>query len=234
MKETTEYCIDIKKICSIKGPFHAYFVDKNNKFLACNKLKLDFCRDLLSVDGCIGKAHQEIVKNANIATIEPCYLENLDIIKSGLPRQYYNVWTVKGLYRLDLLTFKMPIFSNSGEIIGVLCISHFINKFSVDKAIKLGLTKKETECLFYLFEGYTAKEIARSINISPRTVESYIEKMKIKLNCSTTTELLIKSLHNDVKESLESSLTLNRTFTNKSNPLSNLSNKLFYNCIPIT
>lgn len=54
------------------------------------------------------------------------------------------------------------------------------------------ITSRQKECLFYLVKGLTAKQIAIQTGISPRTVEHCIEAMKIKLNCETRAELIIK------------------------------------------
>lgn len=58
------------------------------------------------------------------------------------------------------------------------------------------LTKRETEVLKYVVLGYTAKKIEQSLQISFRTVEAYIEILKMKLDCeskSDITEKIIKS-----------------------------------------
>jgi len=229
---TSAYCIDIKKMCDIKGPLHASFLDTNNVFVACNKLKLDFCRDIYGTEDIIGNTPGSLLNDENLAMIAGCCHENTEIIETKLPKQFYHTWIIKGLYRLDLLTLKMPIFSASGDILGVFAISHFINKFSAQKAFALGLSKREAECLFYLFEGYTAKEIARAIELSPRTIEGYIDNMKDKLGCSTISELLLITMQSEIKEGLESTL-VNRSLY-LPNPLSEcIKTSNTFNSIPI-
>jgi DNA-binding NarL/FixJ family response regulator len=51
------------------------------------------------------------------------------------------------------------------------------------------LTKRETEVLKYIVLGYTAKKIGQQLNISYRTVEAYIELLKLKLNCYSKGQL---------------------------------------------
>lgn len=55
------------------------------------------------------------------------------------------------------------------------------------------LTKREAECLYYLVRAKTAKEIALLLNISPRTVESYIDTLKMKLECNSKIDLVLRS-----------------------------------------
>ncbi len=54
------------------------------------------------------------------------------------------------------------------------------------------LTQRQLDCVTALLEGKSAKEIGRSLNLSHRTIEFYISKIKIKFSCHTTTELISK------------------------------------------
>jgi len=55
------------------------------------------------------------------------------------------------------------------------------------------LTFKETRCAELVLEGNTAKEIAKILNLSPRTIEHYFEKLKQKFECRSKA-MLIKTL----------------------------------------
>ena len=52
------------------------------------------------------------------------------------------------------------------------------------------LTPREYDCLKVLQEGKTIKEIARDMQLSPRTVEFYLKNLKVKFGCKSKTELL--------------------------------------------
>lgn len=54
------------------------------------------------------------------------------------------------------------------------------------------LTIREEKFGYLLLQGKTAKEIAQDMNISPRTVESYLITLKHKLNCENKTTLILK------------------------------------------
>jgi DNA-binding CsgD family transcriptional regulator len=43
-----------------------------------------------------------------------------------------------------------------------------------------------------LLQGKSGKEMALTLNLSARTVESYLENMKIKLVCRNKADLIIK------------------------------------------
>ena len=85
------------------------------------------------------------------------------------------------------LSYKLP-YCNHRKVIGVQGYSILIeNK-------KNQLSKMQVECLYYFVLGMTSKEIARKLSLSSRTVEHYIENIKIKLNCSSRSELVTQAL----------------------------------------
>lgn len=57
------------------------------------------------------------------------------------------------------------------------------------------LSRRETDCLVNLIKGYTAKESAKLLNLSPRTVETYLEKIKVKINCESRQKIIESALN---------------------------------------
>jgi len=57
------------------------------------------------------------------------------------------------------------------------------------------LPKQAARCLRKLFEGKPIKAIALEMNLSPRTIEYYLNRLKRILGCSNTRELLIYYSH---------------------------------------
>lgn len=54
------------------------------------------------------------------------------------------------------------------------------------------LTNREIDCITCLLNNKTATQTAQFMNISQRTVESYLENIKTKFNCHSKSELYIK------------------------------------------
>jgi len=52
------------------------------------------------------------------------------------------------------------------------------------------LSTREKECLNILLDGKTAKQIGYLLGLSPRTIESYLDNIKSKLQCWTKAELV--------------------------------------------
>lgn len=74
--------------------------------------------------------------------------------------------------------------------------SELINVFNGDKLnLKINggfinLTKRESQCLSFLLKGLSAKQIARELDISYRTVEIHCDNIRKKTGSSTRMELL--------------------------------------------
>lgn len=56
--------------------------------------------------------------------------------------------------------------------------------------IEITLSVQKSRCMQELLKGKTAKEIARCLNLSPRTVEHYLEDVRSKVGCRSARELL--------------------------------------------
>lgn len=55
----------------------------------------------------------------------------------------------------------------------------------------MGLSPQQKRCLDYLLKGMTYKETAREMDLSPRTIEHYIENIKKKLGVNSLIELIV-------------------------------------------
>lgn len=67
--------------------------------------------------------------------------------------------------------------------------------------MKIRLTKREAECLYHLMLGKSMKMIARELDISPRTVECYINNLRTKTGAITKYNLIDKIKNKDEVES---------------------------------
>jgi DNA-binding CsgD family transcriptional regulator len=80
------------------------------------------------------------------------------------------------------------------------CVENSKDLLNNQKSLKIlsnapKLTNRQVECCQLLLSGKTAKEIARQLDLSPRTVEYYLTNIKLKLKCSNKVELVTKLTH---------------------------------------
>lgn len=62
------------------------------------------------------------------------------------------------------------------------------------------LSPRETQCLHLIIQGNLAKQISSKLGLSQRTIEYYTENIKIKLDCRTKIDLVIKVLTSNNRE----------------------------------
>ena len=83
----------------------------------------------------------------------------------------------------NLLTLGNPVY-NIKKICNV--------NFDIDANETFNqLSPREAELMFYFMRGFGIKEIGGFMELSPRTVESYLETVKNKFKCATRNELLL-------------------------------------------
>ncbi len=199
----------------LKQSFCVYLTNTESAVLQMNEHAIAAC-GFHSLDDAIGKTifdvatkktaeyvtggHKEVLKNKRIKILEE------DVIK-------------KDSLSFQCLTTILPLYNAENKICGIFGCSvipgvHSLAN-SLEQMSKLGilnspendkrvspffhsslgdiyLSKRETECVTLLAKGNTAKEIAAQLNLSPRTIEHYIENVKNKLGVSTKSELLYK------------------------------------------
>jgi DNA-binding CsgD family transcriptional regulator len=73
---------------------------------------------------------------------------------------------------------RSPLFENER------CVLH------KDTGRKIYLSQQQAVCLSFLFQGKSSKFIAYEMNLSQRTVEHYLERIRMVLGCRTSKELI--------------------------------------------
>lgn len=63
-----------------------------------------------------------------------------------------------------------------------------------DLIVVVMLTKRELDVLQLLARGYSAKEVALNLAITPRTVESHIDKIRLKTRTRNRTHMVAQAI----------------------------------------
>lgn len=95
-----------------------------------------------------------------------------------------------------LISSNLPTSSNMIQNYTDDAFSNFLKRTQIKNYPILGesgnvrMTKREGEVMFYLSKGKSVKEVAIQLCISSRTVETYIENVKLKLCCNTRSKAI--------------------------------------------
>ena len=76
------------------------------------------------------------------------------------------------------------------------------------------LTIRESECLFYLCRGYTARETSERLKISVRTVEFHLNNIKDKMGYRSQASLITYTIQTDMISMIPLSLLKNYQLDN--------------------
>lgn len=148
--------------------------------------------------------------------------EDKAVIKKQTFRRYLNVSQYKNDEWKTILVTKNPLKDSANNIIGTFAYAQDLSglEYSISQLIRknmnrfghnpgeyllttdvtvpcnsdIYLTVRENECLFLLLHGGTAKQIAQTLHLSRRTVETYIDNIKIKFDCNSKSELISKAI----------------------------------------
>lgn len=193
-------------------------LDLNSKFIAANKIALDWTgfdsRDLM-----IGKTYSDMHCQASLQHKNFINQDKL-IFKNNGRGKIFGLYCYKNEEWKVILAEKYALRDQDANIVGLVSyitdlthanivdINKFITLTSNLKEIKLqqngylidvnmtdiSLSGRQSECLFFLLRGKSAKEISRIIQLSPRTIEMYFDQLKFKFNCQSKSELIEKAI----------------------------------------
>jgi len=85
---------------------------------------------------------------------------------------------------------KSPYFDKEGRVIGIAGV--FFDAPQRENTHISSLSIRERQCLKNLIKGMTALESASDLGLSRRTVEGYLEQIRLKLHCKNQAELIVR------------------------------------------
>ena len=196
-----------------KLPFCIYFLNCQSESQLMNDFAAEAC-GWISASDSIGKTI-EVVTNAK--TAQHVLNEHQTILK----RNKLTI-TEHEVLRKDDLSFQAlniirPWKNSNNELLGVFGCSIVLGsesiftimtrvneyglldtKVSIESLLSSAVfnghyfSKREMECLQYYIKGRTAKQIAKELKLSYRTVQHYLENIKCKMGVSSKSELISK------------------------------------------
>ena len=134
----------------------------------------------------------------NKATATLFYQNDQQIIKSQTEALLTEEHQISPQYIQRFITVKTPLLNQDKQAIGVIGSSHEISVVHINGQ-PIELNRRDVDCLAGIFKGMSAKMIAKHHDLSPRTVESYIENLKNKINCQNKHEIIQLILDNNLE-----------------------------------
>lgn len=193
-------------------PANIWLQDSDGSILVCNNATFHALKG--SVHEVIGRTILDIAERLHI----PCVLldkiqeNNIKALNGETVIAHENV--VEGDYEQVWLTKKTPIYHNeSNNILGVLGVSLLAElkhlkiqwnshrkQFMIFPTPEkhLAFSVREFAVLKDVLKGKTSFEIAKENNLSPKTIETYILRVKVKCDCTKTREVISYFINADL------------------------------------
>lgn len=196
-------------------PLCIHFSDQDNRIQLLNLTTAETC-GFVSIKDAIGRSLQDVSeKNCALRVYHNCN----EVMSSKRFKIYEEYVTRNDEVINHCISVKLPWYDEYNNVIGVFGCTVAIGKQSlIDLLMKLSelgilnplistprenlaysllddfkLSKRQSECLKYLIEGNTSKEIAQKVHLSTRTVEHYLDTVRKKLGCRSRLDLIRKA-----------------------------------------
>ncbi|MDX1902304.1 MAG: helix-turn-helix transcriptional regulator [Gammaproteobacteria bacterium] len=197
------FLLNIQQLLEL--PLSTYFLDREGLTQTINEEGLMTCgfdsekqamgKSIMAVSK--RESAQQLISNCHevIQYQSVKFFDEMNLRKDGIHQQY--------------LSIKFPCYDQTMQVLGVFGISIVLGKHSLAESMALVqrmgllssppestvsfsivLTPREQACLHWLTKGFTAKMIAKELDISHRTVEEYIANIKSKFGAHTKSQLI--------------------------------------------
>lgn len=195
----------------LNQPFSVYILNAQGDTIYINEFGAEVCGYDSPIQS-VGKSLFDVSKRESAQLL----IENCQKVMSVQSLQIFDEINVRKDNRnLQFLSIKLPWLSTSHEIMGSIGFSIVLGENNLSESLfhlmSMGilthtpsrpiltstgpnLTPREQECLKLTLRHYTAKQIAKSLGLSYRTIEEYLANLKQKFDVNSKQALIQKVL----------------------------------------
>ncbi len=165
-----------------------YWKDINGEFLGCNNV-MAADLGLISTRNIRGLCDYDLPTTKQDANT---YRENDKLVLQHNTALEFTETTVNTIdkLRVSYKSIKMPLRDKEHNPIGIIGVTTILHTENLDLP---ELSPRQKDCLYCLVQGMTIKEISQELNLSPKTIEHYIDAIKAKLHCNNRSSLVKKA-----------------------------------------
>lgn len=187
-----------------------YFETADGVIRILNERNAEFC-GFDSVPNAIGKHYFDTLPEKTVSLLR--YNDHVVMQEETVKLLEEDIFHENGEVQ-KAITLKLPWYNNHNKVIGLFGMSILVGTDAVAESLlemaKMGflthsryqshqkeivLSRQQNACVNLLLEGMTNKQIAMQLGLSPRTVETYINNLKLKLRCKNKMEIIAKLSH---------------------------------------
>jgi DNA-binding CsgD family transcriptional regulator len=146
--------------------------------------------------------YYHFANNQTSNSINQVYLNNIDLLRLFINEFNKAVKQSPSLSKAYELKFTLNNSTGGYTTRSDDLLDHSARRLEFYKELKkefhhpnksIILPQQQMRCLNYLNKGMTSKEIARKLNISPRTVEQHLKMVRESIGCRNSKELIVRA-----------------------------------------
>jgi DNA-binding CsgD family transcriptional regulator len=171
---------------------NTYIKDAKGNYITCNENQARIV-GLMQSEQMTGLTDYDVYPEKEAAF---CRSNDEDVMRSRHIKIINEPFTSFSGKSMIATSIKTPLRTKENKIIGISGISILqpYEVFLSNDFNSSGLTHRQLECLLHLVKGKSMKQIGKEMLLSHRTVEHYLENIKLKLVCDSRVALIEKAL----------------------------------------
>ncbi len=178
---------------------HFYCKDKKGKYLNCGA-EMAYGAGLNKIEDLIGLTDFDFIWSEDATDFRENDQKVISKEISAIFLENSAIFNGADYTKTQLLSYKKPLYACSKKIIGIMGISIASDIYEASKKCRASnqwmnhfkISQREKDCLYHLVYGRTAKQTAKKLSISHRTVEEHLTSARRKLKCSNRSQLIEK------------------------------------------
>lgn len=186
-------------------PLCVHFTDHQNAIQHISETAAELC-GFDSAKDAMGRTLLSVSeKQSALAVMSNCH----EVMQTKASKIYEEKVTRRDELLNHCISIKLPWYNDKNKVAGVFGCTAVVGRQPIEllfeKVMSLGvlnsitlnhytLSKRQEECLRYLVAGHTTREIAALMQLSVRTVEHYLDTVRIKMKCRSRLALVQKAV----------------------------------------
>lgn len=192
---------DVHAIDDIQNA-HVFVHDQNSNLLFCNSQQAKIHQIMNGVKSREDLYGLSVMELYALFPERACQIvkENEFVLANKIPQYYYSTLIIPNVTKINFLTIKIPHYDSETKQLRLFGIACYLQQVNLQIAQEYFLTSREVDCIEHFLDGKSAKGIAEILALSSRTVESYLDNIKGKLDCQNKQELMTKLKKLNIKQ----------------------------------
>ncbi len=166
---------------------------------------------VIEKDKAQGMHYYHFATNTSQSSINQFYINNIDLLnlfiryfKANVEKNYSLSFAYQIKFNIDTKA-KFTLLSDINTFNTPTDKDNFLKELNLNKFnnFMIRLTPQQSKCVKLLLDGYSVKQIACHMKLSKRTIENYLARVRSRLGCRSSREMMTRYFSQDIKMAMK-------------------------------